>query len=364
MMLNVFTETSFGKFINYPIKKYPQFDYIKRRYSDELDKVKNYYRERIRAVDNTHPFSKIINNLSPSLELDNLEYFKLVSADAIYLSKQYGFVSNINQGKPFVNVFYKDNSTEFLLYVENEIDPYELGMDWKNAASARVISSENTDIDFNILDGNKKLLYPQYTVIEVDLVMMMMQYKFWALERMSTDDSINPNVFVATVVLPNMLDNMLDITIFNRFLLISENSEITKFDITHPFSVLNLSQQLDFVLKNIARDLKGEGIYLEQLLLSMPVVSNVSMVDTLQIHLPFYSSRSEWLLWISRIRYIYKLLIFLGDKGMARNKEVVNYLPIQIRRLKNRATLITLPAELVEEYKVTLDNISVLVGKR
>lgn len=364
-MLNIFTDANFGKFINYPIKKYTQFDYIKRRYVDELNKIKDYYHNRIRAVENTHPFSKIINNLSPSLDIDNLEYFKIVSADAIYLSKQYGFTSNISQGKPFANLFYKDNSTEFLLYVENQIDPYELTDDWVNISPARVIYTENKDLDFHIMDGSKSLSYPQYTIIEIDVVTMMMQYKLWANERVKTDDSTNPNVFIATIVIPNMLDNMLDLTIYNRFMSIGiDRGGLPKFDIKHPFSVLDLSSQLDTILKNSVLNLKEESVYLEQLLLTIPVIVNASMVDALQIHLPYYSSRSEWLLWIARVKHIYRLLVFLGEKGIAKNKEYVNYLPIQIRRLENRASLITLPEELIGQYKETLNSISAIVGKR
>lgn len=363
-MLNIFTNSNYGKDTQYTIKKYSRFDYIKRRYLDELARVREYYYNRIRAVDNTHPFSKIINNLSPSIELNNLEYYKIVSADAIYIARQYGITSNINQGRPFTNLFFKDNSTEFLLYTEKSIDPYDMVQDWKNIDCARVIYSENTDIDFAIPNGTKSLPYPQYTVIEIDVVTMLLQYKIWANERLKTDDSINPNVFVATIVLPNMLPNLLDLTIFNRFICISNNIEIPEFSLNHPFNVIDLSTGVDAVLTEVSVSLIHENVYIEQILLTIPTIYNANMIEALHIYAPYYSSRDEWLIWIARIPYIKFILSFLSERGIARNREDVYYLPTQIRRLANRASLVTLPPELNGTYLRTLYEISDKLGKR
>lgn len=323
---------------SYSIKKYTKFDYIKRRYLDEVFKIVDYYQNKDNAVDNRHPLSKIITNTAPNVENEITDYLKVVETNVPYISKQFNITSDKSAGTVFHNVFYKDYSTEIMLLVKNDIDIFNLENTWRDAKPLRCIYTENTDLDFHIPNGRKSLPYEQISVFEIDLTLMMLQYKYWALERMSMDKSTNTNVFIATIVLPNSIGNILDLTLFNRYIKIAQGEKIKEFDFDHPFNVLDLSRGVDKIYKDVAKDTVDSSLYLEQLIETIPCVYNTDMNVAVTINKSIYNKQSEWVLWVARISYIRNLIEIMGKRGLRKNKDEVNSLPSKIKLLERRET--------------------------
>lgn len=351
---------------SYSIKKYTKFDYIRRRYLDELFKIIDYYHMKDNAVDNRHPLSKIITNTAPNIELDIVEYLKLVETNVPYISKQFNITSDKSSGEVFKNVFYQDNSTEILLLVKNEFDIFSLESNWRDAKPLRCIYTENTDLDFHIPNGQKSLDTEQITVFEIDLTLMMLQYKYWALERVRLDKSTNTNVFISTIVLPNSIGNILDLTLFNRYLKIAQGETIKEFDINHPFNVLDLSRGVDSIYKKVAKDTVDNALYLEQLIETVPCVYNEDMNEAVTINKSIYNRQSEWVLWVARISYIRNLIEIMGNRGIRKNKGEVNNLPSKLKLLERRETSVDtqLEPELMNNFYEDIRKIKKEVGSR
>ncbi len=87
----------------YPVKLYTKFEYIKRRYFGELIRIKEYYRNRVRVVNNSHILSRMVDLLAPSSSLDIVDYVKQVSYNARSISRRFDVVSNVNIGKVLSN---------------------------------------------------------------------------------------------------------------------------------------------------------------------------------------------------------------------------------------------------------------------
>jgi hypothetical protein len=365
-MLNLFLGKKKGFELNTPIKQYSKFDMIRDKYKYELEKIKEYYRNRDRAVDNQNVFAKLLTILTPNIEIDLIDYLKGVESNAIYFSKQFDFVSNISKGKLLENNFYFYNSKELLLYIENDIDIFTVANKWKEIESVKVVYTENTAIDFEILFGNKELPNEKLTMFEVNVVLMALQYKYWALERKKNDMSTNPNVFVARVILPNLLDNMLDLVIFNRFLELYQYGSIDEFEIDHPFAVSDYSNKLDKVLKDVLKDTVNNSIPIEQFINTIPTIANDCMLDVLKINKPFYTKQSEWALWVGRIKYIALILEMMGERGRARNRDYINYLPSRIRALENRSTEVRdqLSSDMLLDFEYQIEKIKNMLGRR
>ena len=349
----------------YPIKKYTKFDYIKRRYLTELTKVKDYYRNKERAVDNKHLVSRLVNMLTPSLSLDIYDYLKVIDTNARFLSRQFGIVSNIHSGVVMDNIFFGKNSKEILLYKEHPIDLDHFEENWMNYTPVKVIYTDSTDLNMDIPFNNKQYFLPVLNIMSIDIVVLMLQYYKWANNRMLMSLATNTNIFISQIVLPNMLDNMLDLAIYNRFMKLSEEREIPEFKINHPFHVLDLSPGVDKILLDIVKDLKSTNIPVMQILQTIPTITNVDMYDVLFIDHKYYTKQSEWVLLLSRIYTINDLVRLLGKKGMSRNKDLLNKLPVYLKA-KDRARTIEgkLPDMLNLDFIYELSVLKKKVGHR
>lgn len=365
-MLSLFLRNPKSFDIQYATPEYSRFDLIKRRYLEELSKIKDYYRNRDRAVNNRHILARLVNTLAPSIDLDDVEYFKNVSINAPYIAKQFNIVSNIHNGTILESTFYANNSKELFLYVNNIRDPFSFKNNWLDAESVRIIYTENTDLDFHIPFGNKDFREPTLTVFEIDIVAMLMQYKYWCISRLKNGMSTNPNVFVATIVIPNTLNNMLDLTIFNRYLTLYKYGVCKAFAIKHPFNVLDFSSNVDRILLDIIKHTSDKSMPVEQILNIIPTIVNDNMLEALKINSSFFTRQSYWVLWVSRINYISTLLDLLGKKGIARNRLYANILPVEIRLLQNRNTDLyaKLPEGILDNFNTDLDKIKKIVGTR
>ena len=348
------------------IKQYSKFDYIRSRYQFEINKITEYYQHRIRAIYNNNIFSRVITLMSPDINLDLFEYFKYVDQDAPYIARQFNMVNNISQGKMYKNIFYEDNSYAIINHVSNDINLYSIRQNWRQLAPLRCIYTRTYNLDFYQMDKKKIPSSEELTVVEIDIVMMLLQYRFWAVERLLNDNSTNPNVYVYTILYPNFVNTIIDIKLFNRFINVFNNRNMVTADIKHPFHVLDYSNGIDQIYKQVQKDFTHSNPPLQQVLETIPTIYNKDMIHALYINNPYYTKQSEWSLWLSRIDYIVFLLDFLGDRGIARNRMYVNRLPSLIKRLENGSTIIEskIPPHMYKSFTESIEKIKEKIGRR
>lgn len=348
------------------IKKYSKFDWIRSRYQFEMNKITNYYRKRIRAMNNNNIFSRMITLMSPNLNAELFDYFRYIDQDAPYIARQFKLVSNISRGLVLPNVFYNDNSYAIINHVETDVKLYSIKQDWWNIVPLRCTYTRTYNLDFYQMDRTLPAKEEELTIAELDIVKMLLQYRFWAKWRLENDNSTNPNVYVATVLYPNFVNTIVDIKLFNRFINLFYNTFMDDVDIRHPFNVLDYSRGIDDIYLKIQKDLLKANVPLVQLLRTIPTIYNKDMIDALYINNPYYTRQSEWSIWIARIRYFKFLIDFLGERGLARNRMYIYNLPTMIKRLENRSTDLAyqLPNNMYLEFLNTIEYIKEKIGRR
>lgn len=363
-MFTFFTDPNYSDHA-YPMKEYSKMDYVRRRYLSELERIKTYYRfQRVRSVENQHFLCRLINMVIPSIDLDDYEYLAELDANVDFIARQFKIVSNISHGDVIRNMFYKSNSTELLLSVRNDLDMFTFPKIWREFASIRPIYTEELSIDFAIPFGDKDLKYESLSVYEIDIVAMALQYKYWAKEQNQINRGIAVGTFVAMVVLPNMLDNMLDLTIFNRLIALSYNIPLPPLKYDHPFHVLDMEDDIDAILIDILKTIEGKGYFLKQLVDTIPSIANPTMSKALFINKNIFTRQSQWALWVSRIHYINVLLRLLGKEGIAKNRSDMYALPVEVKQLERRGTDITLPPAEYQNFIDAINNIKIILGSR
>jgi len=294
-----------------------------------------------------------------------LDYLDRISVNAPYIAKQLGIVSNLNTGETHTNVLFEGSSSEIFLYVDNAIDPLEMESVWEDYQSIKVIKTDVTDINYPVLFKYAKYT-PGVTIFEIDIKAMMLQYYYWSKARLLEDRGIAANIFLPTIVIPNISDSLVDYAIFNRF-----NTIVTgdyEFDTPqhHPISIIDYSKGIDGVLEKVVKDVVNTNIYLTQLLRTIPAINVSDMYVLLQIDKSYYNIQSKWVLWVSRLGEIVELHKILGKKGRRINTPLYNRLPYEIKLIKRSfdkldTVLDPYNAELMDDY---IKYVEKNIGKR
>lgn len=321
---------------DYSINIDSNIDTVRRKAKAELYRIIEYYRNRERAVKNTHYLSRLLSASLPDIRLNEYDYLNIANSSAIYIAKQFKITSSVNMGAIHKSIFYGDNSYEALLFVKGNVDYFAIKDYFINYSPIRVIYSEDSDMDYYIPYSNKNFTTPRLSVYEIDLVGMLVQYRWWAKWRLSNGDSTNPNVFIATIVLPNMMCTIFDFSIYNRFINISRMIPNEKPINRHPFSIIDMSNVMDRVLLDVYNKVHDQNKELSHILKFIPMVYYKDAKELLDIKHRYNNTNTEWLIVLSRVFVVRDMLNIMGERGMDTNLNLVNEIKITFRYLESR----------------------------
>lgn len=323
---------------SFPIKKYSQFDYIKNRYIKELNRVTKIYRDRERNVKNTHLLNRLIETISPDINLDIIDYLSIVTATSKNISTQFHITSTVSKGRAFNNLFYRANATEILLYEESNLDLEFIKNNFWKISPIKVIYSDDAELNYYIPYANKDLPFDSLFIYGIDVNLLLIQYRYWALDRINNGYGIDTSVFVGSIVIPNLAYGIFDFALFNRFLNISKGLPNPSTRNIHTFDIINFSSKVDEIYLKIFKDIKGDRIPLEFLLKAIPLVNHLNVYEMLKINAPFITTQIEWVIILSRIFIIYDLLNIMDKSGRSANSHLINDIPDMLRRINSRET--------------------------
>ena len=367
-MLNIFTRKTDSSNIQLPKAIDPKYEFYIGRIDVELDRLVNYYRNRERAVNNAHFLTRIVKQLTGSTTIPVLDYYRQVDTNARYISRMFDIVSNIHSGKILRNMLRRDNSPELFIYKNSEYDVFSYEDNWRDIESVKIIHNTNTDLDYELLYNTRKDTgEDSLTVYEIDLVSMCMQYYYWCKERRSLSSSTDANVFIATIVIPNILYSYTNVAIYNRFMTIARGHDNIDFELNHPIQVTDHSDNLDKYLAKSFDYLSNRTISVEQILYSILVGYDRTAMDVLKYSNKYPNLQSIWGLYVSRITHVADIVQYiLGPKGIRYNKHILQDLPVILKDIERTRGYIEnkLPEAVYEDYSVAVSYLHSKFGKR
>lgn len=364
-MIRIFTKDDNT---NYPVHKFPEIIYIKRRVKGELVRIQNYYHNRESTVNNQHILARLIDLIYPSINEDPFTVFKQVIAVKDYISRQLGLSSTITFGKIHNNILYKQNSKELFISVDNKIDPFDFKHNWMNYSPCRIIYNDDNTLDFYNFDGRKAKYMEGLTIVEIDIPILILMYNFWSLERLKKSLSIDSTIFVRNIVLPKLTGSQLDIAIWNRYsnIFLNRLGNDGNNYYTHPLVTLNFKNNLDNILYKIKDRMVNINMRLPNILLHIPTIYSDNMLDALKINIGYLTKQSEWCLWLSRLLYISDMLDMIPDVAKSNNSRYLNSLPYEIRSIENGSTplLNMIDGDTKIKIELVMEKIKDKIGKR
>ncbi len=310
-MINIFT---FKDNTRYPAVRSPRLDINYKYLRNDYEHIDIYYKNRESVVSNTNIFTRLIKNISVNIDKDLFSYIDLIDISSTYVAKSLKITSTLSKGEVFTNLF----GTSVSLLHDTFISPFE-AENYNEVSAINVLYSDSTDLGMSHPSNIETGIF----VLQIDVVAIMVQYRKWALDRIQNEMNTNPNVFVYQVLYTNMIKDILELNLFNRFFknIFSEDSKRT-----HPFSTRDLDNVINNAFMKSSSDLKNKTLRYVELLRNIPMPFHKDAYEVL-----FYGSipmnqQNSWAIFISRIEYILNIINFLGIIGVRRNRDsLVNF---------------------------------------
>lgn len=334
--------------------------YVTDRLESEIEHVKEYYRYRDGKVLNNNMLVRLITTSAPDYNKDIFDFIRILDSTAIYNSKTFDIVSNIHKGSILESVIFGYNSHEIFLYEEEEIDIMSIEDNWLDLKPLKIIKYDGTDI--NLTMPSKEINFDKDTlsIFKIDVRMLILQYRFWALERINKDFSTDPASFIYSIVFPNMIEDILNHSIINRLEHMIKNKPIIINNHQHPFNILDMNSNINKILKNTIKYVKYQNKSYTN------IMKNVHLINNDMYNMAFEpelgNKQSRWVYFLAKIPYLKLLFSLSNEETYKRNKDTINELRILIKQIERDRTMDHIDnMEIEMKYQFDLEDLKQII---
>lgn len=362
-MYKLFTEVYEG---NPALLHFPAFDYIKRTYQRELEKVIDYFQTRVYAVKSNHILCRVLTSTSLPLSYEVDRFMEVVYARSPYVAKHFNFTSDIQYGKFHDGLFYGEGNLELILSTENYFNPYDQFANWKDIEAVKVLTHNVSHINLMLPNGNKNDSGEGIVSIAIDLPLLFLQFKgFMNQQYMRYQDggqsALGVTHFVNMYVLPKMLKSHLECVILNRLMNLFYGAPMSEPLKKLPFLIVDYHDKLDNVLYEVIRHLRDNQMWYVKSLMNIPSVFNENMQVSMQMPDISRTRQAWWALFLSRWKLINFLIDIGGIEGIKNNGSTINRLKVDIKEMgRTRIIKTFLPEDMVYDIQERMEMILAL----
>lgn len=330
----------------------PRFVDVERKIVHDIDKITNHYRGNEYASRGDHLLVKLIQIMNVPLHYPLDRYYDVCLDRTNTVANSLRLTTSANQGQLFKGIFYH-GCTEIII-VSNQINrPTELESGWRDLQAVKVIEHPVSNMRYMLPNGVNHNTERGLAVIHIDAAALMVQYRCFIQEQLTSSGGLNSNVlderhFLYRYVFPNMLKSQTDIVIINRLFNLDSGAPMGDSIRRHVFYTSDYTEMLDKGLLYLLDRLKVTKMPYQTLLANIPRVfsdrplSMPDMAETRQVY---------WALWLARVRAMKLLIDMAGDQGSHYNQTLLNELWIDLKRFRSDNIFKnTLPADIFYQY--------------
>ncbi len=334
-MYKLFTEVYEG---DPALMHFPAFDYLRRTYQKEVDKVIDYFQTRVYAVKSNHILCRILTSTSLPMMYEIDRFIEVVYARSPYVAKHFNFTSDIQYGQLHQGLFYGEGNYEIILSHEEYFNPYDALADWKNIQAVKVLSHNVSNINLTLPNGEKNDSGEGIVSIAINLPLLFIQFKgFINQQSLRLQNGNNGHLgvthFVNMYVLPGMLKSHVENIVLNRLMNLFYGAPMSEPLKKLPFPIIDYHDKLDNILQSVIKHLRNNQMWYVKSLMNIPSVFNENMQASVQMPDISQTRQAWWALFLSRWKLVNFLIDIGGNKGVHNNGVSIHQLKIDIKEM-------------------------------
>jgi len=285
---------------------------------NKLEIVENYYKHVGKRVKNNNILVRIIKDMHTNADLDFFSYLSHIEMKKISAIRTHAITSLVSTGRTTTN-FLEHTECLFRSRFKTDED-YTLYYASKEVTTRAIKVLTWNDADLSMMHP-----YDVYSenilVLEVDVIVLLLKYNAWRKERMLNDEDINPALFVYTIIMTEMIRDMFNHAILNRFFSLENSERVRQLEQRHPVSTNVLTSRIDVVLIDVLRLSRKIKTSATERIALLPVIG-ISPIELLQ-YKKETNYQSEWFNLIARMEYMYKLLRHQEERATRSDKQLL-----------------------------------------
>lgn len=291
----------------------PNLKYVRQQYQTLIKDVKQYYRRNPKFVDSRNMIALIIQQFVIKTNVDDPEWINHVDRYSRGFLKEFGITTAINKGKIHTKgVTLGPQSEECVMASFERFDTAGLGKTWRELTPVKYLYHTRTDCTLPIM--NNTTPGRAYGVIQINIPMLMVQYRYWRRwqESLGVIQFENAYRFVGSFVLPNMIDSFLDIAFLNRLDRASQDISTPTFPVSHPFYLTDLTPRLKRLEESINFEAILKGIEVEGLAAITPMLVKPNLFEVMQLPREPVTYQNQWVITMARmpiVRYLVRMVL-------------------------------------------------------
>lgn len=262
--------------VNSGVQKFSFWENERAGLKRNLARIKDYYRRNPTIVPSQHFLVRLLQSIAVPHSINTERYYDNVVLLSNRLSSLLGMTSSISKGKLFKNTFYNGSHEILLSITERIFDIEEVNKNWKDISAVKVVSHPVSTLDLMLPDGRQETVETGIAIISIDIPLLALQYRAFCIEQEYLNNGAQLTImqFIRMYVIPNTLDSHLDYVIFNRIKKLYFKEPIPNFQQSHPFILVDYSNQVDGVLIRVLSVLEKQVNSFSKILLTLPAITN------------------------------------------------------------------------------------------
>lgn len=339
---------------NQGVSIHQDLKYIKEYYSKVNSKIQQYRREHEWFVNNKHILKRLISQIRPMRDVEDMMLFRYIDNDTFNIGKNLELTTRYPQGKVHFNNLYRGSREAYYL-TKPSIDLGKIPKEWSGYKPLKVIYTDNATLDISVPDSetpNEVTIF-----VEVNMFQLAFQYKYWVYYRKYRDQDYSIDKYLGSYLLPSLFGSYLDYSCWNVFKQLIYNPDyVCTFKNRIPFSISDYSKRLTQGYSYYIDKFRDTKNTYDKVLLNVPTPIHNNSYDLLHLDGKSGAKRTQWLFLVSRLGDLLALIDLLGTEGKIRNRNYIAVLKRDVRRIINYGNIspYNLPKDLESDMTYNL----------
>jgi hypothetical protein len=334
-------------------KTFTDLDYIRKGLERNLDKVIQFNRVNQQHVSDFGPLEKLIYSFTPSIKTEGHRYYDVISTIVSEIATGVGITNSINIGSVFENSFYGDQSTTVFVTIDTGLPDISVNgslLRWKDVEAVRLLSGSVSDINLDLpnrtVNKDNNLF-----VVGVDIPLLAMQYREWALENLKRPPGEQQSIpqFLTHYPINNLLKSQLNVALFNRYLKVSLGGVVQNTVTRSVTPIIDFNKKLDTELLEVKNHLERSELTVEELIRDFPLRYGFVLEDILP-NLNVANTRAiSWVTILAWLPY-WDFVVTHVYLNMDSNREIAGKLERSFKQIRSSRLSQSAPNSLLQDY--------------
>jgi len=286
------------------------FDNIKKHAEIDFSIVNLYYKDRETNVRNHNFFVRLIKQLLSDVTQEETSYLEEVDRQLRSIVRMFKITSEYSKGEPILSLF----GDTVMLFEKSFLNPFDVTEDIN---VMKCVYSSSTDLGMN----HPSKIENGHYMFMLDIRALMIQYKRWSLERLEVGDHNLPTLFVYQVLYTNVIKDLFDFALVNRFF--DAMGEIEDSDPKHPFHIRDYDKRVDKAFDDLFEKLAFTNRYYTEVFSWIPTCFSDNALTLLKRPVYDDNNNTKIFTYLSNSIILNDAIFLLSENGFKKNRDII-----------------------------------------